>query len=95
MAHFYGYINKKGKLTDKSVDRKAFVPLALRNTLNEIILNERQCNLFALSVRLEIIRQIGDNKGDDWIDWETLLNTFKKIQKRRRTYKKINKNKLR
>ena len=72
----YIYKNKKGNVTDKSVDRKAFVPLALRNTLSEIILNERERNLFALSVKREIIRQIGNNVGDDWIVWETLLDTY-------------------
>lgn len=70
------YQNKVGKLYDTSEDRKAFVPLALRNILSEIILNEHDCNLFALDVKREIIRQIGNNINDEWIAWERLLDTY-------------------
>ena len=71
------YQNKVGKLYNTSEDRKKFVPLALRNILSEIILNERERNLFALDVKREIIRQIGNNKNDDeWRDWESLLDTY-------------------
>ena len=68
------YKNKNGKLYDSSVDRKAFVPLALRNRLDHILkFKQSKYDKFAhlLSERILELENIeldeSDKESDDWI----------------------------
>jgi hypothetical protein len=71
------YKNKKGKLHDKKVDRKAFVPLALRNTLTDIIVSESTRNKFAKLLKKTILKNIPDHEKDQyWDEWITILDTY-------------------
>jgi len=67
------YQNKVGKLYDTSWDRKNFVPLALRNNLSDIISDDK---IFTKELKSMILGHLKEHRGDDWIDWETLLNTY-------------------
>jgi hypothetical protein len=76
------YENKKGTLLDRSVDRKAFVPLALRNKLDHIIEDKDTRETFAKSLK-KIIIEIADLKSDDEDDedeelghWIAILKTY-------------------
>jgi hypothetical protein len=76
------YENKKGELLDRSVDRKAFVPLALRNKLDHIIEDKDTRETFAKSLK-KIIIEIADLKSDDEDDedeelghWIAILKTY-------------------
>jgi hypothetical protein len=76
------YKNKEGKLLDKTVDRKAFVPLALRNTLTHIINKHSNHENFAKLLKetiLENIQQQGtdlDEFDEEFKSWMQILNIY-------------------